>query len=411
MSMVTDEARESHVSSTHKQPRRRGVSSSFFVATLTIAVVVSFVAGTRSSDLYRVVAPVFGVKVAQQDFDTSILEETYRQLVTNYDGEVDQSKLSDGAARGMVAAAGDKYTVFMDEDEAAEFQKDLSGELSGVGAEIGVRNGQPTVLRVIDDSPASRAGLQKNDVFVSVNDESMNGKNAAEVAEKVRGDTGTTVKIVMKRGDTTKDYTITRAQVSDPSVRWNVSDGIGTMTIARFDDQTGALARKAAQEFLSQNVKGIIVDLRDNGGGYLTAAQAVAGLWLNNQVVVTEKTGDIVVDTVKSDNNAILANTKTVVLTNGNTASASEIVAGALQEYGKATLVGEKTYGKGTVQKIINLSGGRVLKVTAARWFTPKGKNITKEGITPDKSVTSTKEDANNGKDPQLEAAFGTLNA
>ena len=169
------------------------------------------------------------------------------------------------------------------------------------------------------------------------------------------------------------------------------------------------LARRAAQEFIDKQVKGVVLDLRDNGGGYLTAAQALASVWLNDQVVVTEKTGGKVVDTVKTERHALLGDIKTVVLTNGNTASASEIVAGALQEYGKATLIGEKTYGKGTVQKIVNLSDGRILKVTTARWYTPKGKNITKEGITPDKTIHITKDDANAGKDTQMEAAQSVL--
>ena len=390
-----------------KKNVRRGVPQSVFVASLTLAVIVAFVAGTRSDELYRIVAPVFGMKVAQRDLDASILKETYRELASNYDGELDISKLSDGAARGMVEAAGDKHTVFMDKKEATEFQESLNGDLTGIGAEIGVRNNQPTVLRVINDSPAAKAGLQKGDVFVLVNGESMNGKTAADVASKVRGDAGTTVKLAMRRGEAKQEYAITRAQVNDPSVRWDVVNSVGVMTISRFDEQTGMLARRAAQEFIDKQVKGVVLDLRDNGGGYLTAA--LASVWLNDQVVVTEKTGGKVVDTVKTERHALLGDMKTVVLTNGNTASASEIVAGALQEYGKATLIGEKTYGKGTVQKIVNLSDGRILKVTTARWYTPKGKNITKEGITPDKTIHITKDDANAGKDTQMEAAQSVL--
>ena len=351
-----------------KKTTRRGVSQPVFLASIALAVVVSFAAGMRSEELYRVVAPVFGVKVAKQDLDTAVLKETYRALTENYDGELDAAKLSDGAARGMVAAAGDKYTAFMDQDEAAEFQKDLNGDLSGIGAEIGVRNDQPTVLRVLDDSPAAQAGLQKGDVFVEVNGDSMDKKTAADVAQKVRGDTGTTVKLVMRRGGENKEYSITRAQVNDVSVRWSVADGIGTMIISRFDEQTGNLARRAAQEFADKRVAGVILDLRDNSGGYLSAAREVSGLWLNDKVVVTEKAGSKIIDTVKTGRDALLENTKTVVLVNGNSASASEIVAGALQDYGKAALIGEKTYGKGTVQKIVDLSDRRILKVTVARW-------------------------------------------
>ena len=169
------------------------------------------------------------------------------------------------------------------------------------------------------------------------------------------------------------------------------------------------LARRAAQEFADKRVAGVILDLRDNSGGYLSAAREVSGLWLNDKVVVTEKAGSKIIDTVKTGRNALLENTKTVVLVNGNSASASEIVAGALQDYDKAALIGEKTYGKGTVQKIVDLSDRRILKVTVARWYTPKGKNITEEGITPSKTVSISKEDSNAGRDPQMTAAQAAL--
>ncbi len=393
--------------STHKSTKK--VSRSTFFIVIVLAMLVAFIAGTRSTQLYAAIAPVFGIKVSADTLDTAILQETYQQLKANYDGTLDPSVLADGAARGMVAAAGDRYTVFMDKTEADQFNKTLDGQVSGIGCEIGVRASQPTVLRVLSNSPAEAAGLQAGDVFVSVNGVSVNGGDAATVADKVKGDAGTSVKLVMKRGDQTHEYTITRAQISDPSVRWSESGGVGTMTITRFDEQTGTLAQQAAQEFKSKGVKAVIVDLRDNGGGYLTAAQAVASLWLSNKTVVTEKAGGVVTDEVKSDSNPILAGIKTVVLVNGESASASEIVAGALQDYHVATLVGEKTFGKGTVQKVITLSGGRMLKVTVARWYTPNGKNITAEGITPDKNVTLSADDSNAGRDPQMSAALQLL--
>lgn len=383
------------------------ISMSAFLATIAIIAVVAFIVGTRSNQIYAAVAPVLGLKAASGTLDTAVLQQTYRSLSANFDGELDTAKLEDGAVRGMVAAAGDTYTVFMDKKDAEAFNKDLDGQVSGIGAEIGVRSDQPTILRVINDSPADRAGLQSGDVFVSVNGTSMVGKSSSEVAQDVRGDEGTTVKLTMKRGDATKDYSITRGKVEDQSVRWKVQDGVGVMTISRFDSHTGALATKAAEEFKAKNVSGVIVDLRDNGGGYLDAAQDVSGLWINDKVVVTEKTNGKVVDSIKSGSNSILAGIKTVVLVNGGSASASEIVAGALKDYGAATLVGEKTFGKGSVQKVLNLPEGRILKVTVAKWYTPKDKNINGEGIAPDKMVTLTAEDSNKGLDPQMTAAMG----
>ena len=399
-------ANEQGVENKGRKPRQRKVSQGVFLASLVLAIIVSFAAGTRSEEIYQIAAPIFGIKVAKQPLDTEVMKEAYRQLAANYDGDLDANKLSDGAARGMVKAVGDDYTTFLDKEEAAEFNKSLNGEVSGIGAEIGVRNLQPTVLRVLDDSPAKKAGLKTGDIFVAVNGTSVAGETASGVADKVTGEAGTTVKLTMRRGSESLDFSITRAQISDPSVRWSVSDDVGVLTISRFDDNTGSLARKAAKEFIDKGVKSVIVDLRNNGGGYLTAAQEVASLWLDNgKTVVTEKSRGQVTETVKASGNSTLKGKKTVVLVNGSSASASEIVAGALKDYQAATLVGEKTFGKGTVQKVINLDDDRILKVTVARWYTPQDRNITKEGIQPNQTVKMSQDDNNAGRDPQMARA------
>lgn len=399
-------ANEQGVENKGRKPRQRKVSQGVFLASLVLAIIVSFAAGTRSEEIYQIAAPIFGIKVAKQPLDTEVMKEAYRQLAANYDGDLDANKLSDGAARGMVKAVGDDYTTFLDKEEAAEFNKSLNGEVSGIGAEIGVRNLQPTVLRVLDDSPAKKAGLKTGDIFVAVNGTSVAGETASGVADKVTGEAGTTVKLTMRRGSESLDFSITRAQISDPSVRWSVSDDVGILTISRFDDNTGSLARKAAKEFIDKSVKSVIVDLRNNGGGYLTAAQEVASLWLDSgKTVVTEKSRGQVTETVKASGNTTLKGKKTIVLVNGSSASASEIVAGALKDYQAAILVGEKTFGKGTVQKVINLSDNRILKVTVARWYTPQDRNITKEGIQPNQTVKMSQDDNNAGRDPQMARA------
>lgn len=385
--------------------KARAISKSTFFLALAFVALVGFAAGTRADQLYAAIAPVFGIKASADTLDTAVLQQAYRKLKANYDGSLDAEVLADGAVRGMTAAAGDKYTVFMDAKEATEFSKELNGQVSGIGCEIGVRSDQPTVLRVLADSPAERAGIKAGDVFVAINDESVVGQDSATVAQKIRGEAGTSVKVTVSRGGERREFTITRAQVSDPSVRSSVSDGIGTMIISRFDDNTADLARQAAQQFASARVKGVIVDLRDNGGGYLNAARDVAGIWLDNKLVVSEQRGGVTTDRINSGSSTILAGVKTVVLINGGSASASEILAGALHDHGVATLVGEKTFGKGTVQQLFELSGGRQLKVTIARWFTPGGKNISDGGIAPDKSVGLSSDDANHDRDPQAEAA------
>lgn len=386
--------------------RPTGISKNVFFLTIGIVAVVSFIAGTRGNEILGVVAPALGFKVETGTLDLASVQKTYQELQANYDGTLDKAKLVDGASRGLVAAAGDQYTVFMDQKEASEFNNDLSGNIGGgVGAEIALRNDVPTIIRILPGNPAEKAGLLAGDIIIGVNDEATTGWTATKTAEKIRGQVDTTVKIKVVRSTEEKTFTVTRAKVSNPSVQASVENGIGTLTISRFDSETSDLARKAAQSFKQQNVRGVILDVRGNGGGYLTAAQDVAGLWLDNKTVVTERTNGKVVDDLKSGGNPLLAGIPTVVLVNGSSASASEIVAGALQDNKAATLIGEKTFGKGTVQKVIDLGAGTILKVTIARWYTPNGKNITKEGISPDQAVELKAEDANAGRDPQLDAA------
>ncbi len=390
---------------------KSGISKQVFFVCMALVALVSFVAGTRQVELYAAIAPLFGKKASSESLELSIVQNTYRELKAHYDGKIDPATLADGAARGMVQAADDRYTVFMDKQEAETFAKELSGEVTGIGCELGVRGDRPTVLRVLKDSPAEQVGLLAGDIFVTVNDEDVAEADSATVASKIRGQEGTTVKVAILRAKETKTFSITRAKLNDPSVRSRVEGALGVLMISRFDSDTGRLAREAARGFKDQGVTSVILDLRDDGGGYLDAAQDVASLWLSDKVIVTEKTGDKVTDTIKAKGEAVLSGVKTVVLVNGNSASASEIVAGALQEHQAATLLGEKTYGKGSVQRLIDLPGGRQLKVTVARWYTPNGRNITKEGITPDTTIALTSEDRNANRDPQLDAAKKSLSS
>jgi len=189
------------------------------------------------------------------------------------------------------------------------------------------------------------------------------------------------------------------------AAEWKIDGEIGILAVSRFNDDTGKQARQAAEEFRSAGVRKVILDLRGNPGGTVAAAPALAGLWLNNQGGMTQRRGEQVISTEKSTGQPLLSDIKTVVLVNGGSASASEIVAGALKDHGKATLVGEKTYGKGSVQRPIDLAAGAVLKVTGARWYTPHGKNIDKSGIEPDVKVEMTTGAGDKGGDPQLEKA------
>lgn len=400
-----------HVLRARKQDEGRRIPGSVIVISLLFVLGLGYIAGTFNTQIISTLAPVFGVKKYAGTLDTSSLQATYQALKANYDGTIDDQKLIEAANKGLVSALGDDYTVYFNAKEASDFSDDLSGTIGGgIGVELSLRNDQVTVVRVLADNPAAKAGMAVGDVISKVNDEAVkSGANINDVVSKIRGDAGTTVKVSVMRGTEMKDFTVTRAQVTNPSVYSTVENGVGIMTISRFDDQTGQLARQAAESFKSQNVKSVILDLRGNGGGYLTAAQDVVGLWENNKTVVSEKTNGKTVDELKSGTNPVLEGIPTVVLVNASSASASEITAGALQDYGTAKLVGEKTFGKGSVQKLLSLPDGAELKVTIARWYTPKGKNINKEGITPDKAVTLTVDDINAGRDPQLDAAKALL--
>ena len=384
---------------------KRFSNSVIFLAFFFTAI-IGYVGGTYSTQIMGFIGPVFGINSYGGSLDVSSLQETYRTLKANYDGTLTDQDLVDGANKGMVAAAGDIYTVYLNKKDASDFEDDLSGNIgAGIGAEIGLRNDVPTILRVLDDNAAKKAGVLAGDIIASINDESAAGWTVDQAVSKIRGEEGTTVKLSVIRGQETKDFTITRATINNPSVSTEIIGTLGIMTVSRFDEQTADLSKIAAQKFKQEGVKSVILDLRSNGGGYLTAAQSLAGLWLDNKVVVSERTNGKVTSELRSGSNALLAGLPTVVLVNGTSASASEIVAGALQDHGAAKLVGEKTYGKGSVQKLVELSGGAELKVTIAKWYTPNGKNINKEGIPVDIQAARTAEDNNAGRDPQLDAA------
>lgn len=382
----------------------RRVPRGVIVLAFIVVAGVSFVAGIASSGAFnsRIAEFIGGNKL-----DLSSVQETYLALSRHFDGELDVNVLIEGANKGLVEAAGDQYTVFMNRDEATAFDDSLTGNIGGgIGVEVGMRHDAPTILRVLQGNPAEKAGVQINDVILAVNDESVEGKDVTDVTSRIRGEVDTTVKLTVSRGGVEKTFNITRARVNNPSAYGDIKDGVGVLTISRFDDDTGSLSRAVASQFKSKGVKGVVLDLRGNGGGYVTAAQAVAGIWLDKKVITTERRGGVVSEELKSTGIPILSGVPTVILVNGSSASASEIVAGALRDHGVATLIGETTFGKGTVQKLVNLSNDSLLKVTIARWYTPNGINISEKGITPDTTIVRSAEDSNAGRDPQLEAAL-----
>lgn len=393
-----------------KVRHKKTVRLSTTLLLMAIVAVVAFVGGSRLDTVVALFNHSQNTGLPDQ-LDFSSVQTVYKSLRGQFDGKLDAQTLIDGAKKGLVAAAGDPYTVYFTDAEAKQFNSDLNGQFSGIGAEIGSKNNNLIIVSTIDNSPAQKAGLQTNDIIAKVNGQDTTGWSIDQAVAQIRGDKGTTVKLTIVRGQDVKDYSIVRDDIVNPSVTTQILDGnIGYMRISRFADDTADLAQKAAADFVSKGVKGIVLDLRGDGGGYLTAAQAVAGLWLtSDQTVVEERQGTVVKDRLYASGDAPLKGYKTVVLIDGGSASASEIVSGALHDHGAAQLVGVKSFGKGSVQQLIDLPAGGQLKVTVAKWYTPNGKNINKEGISPDVTVTPTDADIASSNDVQKAKALELL--
>ena len=351
-------------------------------------------------------------KTSPQNLDYSSVEQLYDTLRSKYDGKLDSNKLIDGMKKGLVEASGDPYTVYMNAQESNEFKDSLEGKFSGIGAELGKRGDQLVVVSPLDGFPAQKAGVKAGDAILEVNGEASSKWSVEQAVSKIRGEKGTDVTLKLGRDGKTVDVTVTRDDITVPSVKHEItSDNIGYLQISRFAEDTSGLAEQAAQEFKDKGVKAVVLDVRANGGGYLQSAVDVSSLWLNEgQTVVQEREGGKVKDTLRASGQNPLKGIPTVVLIDGGSASASEIVAGALKDNGAAKLVGVKSFGKGSVQELQNLKDGGELKVTIARWFTPGGKNIDKEGISPNTEVKLEEADVNAGKDPQKDKAFSLLN-
>lgn len=343
------------------------------------------------------------------DYDS--VDEVYNSLIQGYDGQLDQGQLEDGLKAGLVAAAGDPYTEYFNQTAAKDFNEQLSGSFEGIGAELGKEDQAVVIISPISGFPAEKAGIRAGDIISKIDGESAYDITITDAVKKIRGQKGTKVKLEVVRDGEVKEFEITRDTINIPSVEYEINDdNVGVLTISRFGEDTVKLAKQAAQEFKDKNVKGVILDVRGDPGGLLDAAVGVSEIWLDNEAtILEEKRGGETIDTYRAKSKPILKDVPTIVLVDGGSASASEIVAGALRDNGVAKLYGEKTYGKGSVQEVRNMSDGGLLKVTIARWFTPSGHNIDKEGLEPDKVVKYTEADRKAEKDPAMEAAVNQL--
>ncbi|MEK7073160.1 MAG: S41 family peptidase [Patescibacteria group bacterium] len=332
---------------------------------------------------------------------------------------VDETELFRGALAGIVASLGDPYSVYFDPKSAEDFSNDLKGTFGGIGAEIGMREERIVVIAPLADTPAARAGIKAGDTILRIDDTDTSGMTVDEAVNHIRGEKGTTVKLLLFRennGGEPFEVSVVRDIIVVKSVTWEMkhtADGrkVAYVEMHQFNEDTVPLFDKAIREFTGQKPIAVILDMRNNPGGYLDAAVDVAGEWIGRGTVVIERNSEGKEEPFDSAIRARLAGFPTVVLVNGGSASGSEIVAGALQDAALATLVGEQTFGKGSVQDYEELSDGGALKLTIAEWLTPKGRTINETGIVPDEKVEYTKKDIDADRDPQLKKALDLIAA
>ncbi|OGY44660.1 MAG: hypothetical protein A3B89_04225 [Candidatus Buchananbacteria bacterium RIFCSPHIGHO2_02_FULL_40_13] len=332
----------------------------------------------------------------------------------SYEENIPDTQLFYGALTGIVGSLGDPHSVFFTPENTDGFNEELDGKFEGIGAEIGIRNNILAVIAPLDNSPAIKAGLQPKDLILEINGNETEGMSLSKAVSLIRGKSGTEVVLTVYRDGLAKpqEISIIREAIKVKSLELEFKDNnLAYIKIRQFNSETVPLFNDAVIEIIKKpEVAGIILDLRYNPGGYLQAAIDIAGEWVDGEVVVKEKLrgGEELLHRA-GNQSAKLDKFKTVVLVNDGSASGSEIVAGALQDLDRATIVGEKTYGKGSVQKLIDLKDGSSIKLTVAKWFTPQGNSIEGDGITPDVEVEMTEDDYNNYRDPQLAKALEIL--
>lgn len=348
-----------------------------------------------------------------EDVDFSLFWDAYYKLEQNFiePTKLDTQKIIYGAISGMAKSLEDPYTDFFNPEEAEKFEQDLSGSFEGIGVEIGLKKDILTVIAPLKNTPGQKAGLKSGDMIFKIDGKSTSNMSTDEAVSLIRGKKGTEVILTIFREDwkDTKDIKIIRDTIIVPSIEWELKDGnTAYIQMYLFDQMLTSNFNKIALEILNSPAEKIILDLRDNPGGYLEVAQDISGWFLKKgQVVTIEDFGkDENQKYYKAEGSAMFSEYPMVVLINQGSASASEILAGTLRDNRSVKLIGEKSFGKGSVQEVLGLRDGSMLKITVAKWLTPKGNLISEIGLTPDISVELTDEDFENEKDPQLDKAL-----
>jgi carboxyl-terminal processing protease len=319
-----------------------------------------------------------------------------------------------GAIKGLTSSYGDPYTTFFDPSETKSFNDVVRGEFEGVGMEVTVREGILTVVAPLKNTPADKAGLKPGDKILKINTQSTEGMSVEKAITLIKGKKGTVVELTVVRGTekATRVFAVTRDRIVSPVIETSIKKGVYVITIYSFAENSPKLFQEAIEKFKKSGNKKLIIDVRNNPGGYLEAAVSISSWFLPEGTPIVRETRKNTEEKVYRSYgyNIFPKDFKLVVLTNAGSASASEILAGALSENGKATLIGEKTFGKGTVQQLISVTDDTSIKITIAKWLTPNGLSITHNGIVPQIESKLAKDDAIAKNDTQLERAIVFLN-
>ena len=316
----------------------------------------------------------------------------YRKIIDKYYlGDVDEEKLKEGAIKGYIEGLGDKYSEYISKEDMEDYMADTTGNFVGIGIYMvqDTKSNKIMVLSPIKGGPAEKAGIQPGDYIISVDDVDYAGDQMSVAANKIKGEAGTNVKIKILRDSETKEYELKREKITVNPVEGKVLDNnIGYLEFSSFDDGTAEEFKNKYEELQKQGITSLIIDLRNNGGGIVKEALEIADYILNKDDVILYEVDKNDKETVEKSTNDPIINMPIVVLTNGNTASSSEILAGALKDHGKATIVGEKTYGKGVIQQLLTLPDGSGLKITSEEYLTPNKTKINGIGIEPDEQIS-----------------------
>lgn len=396
-----------------KRSKAAALSAAIFLGLLLFTS--GFFLGTSTTGAAAITSP--------EQVDLSLFWQTWKVLDEKYvngttTGATSTNQVTErvyGAISGMVDSLGDPYTVFLPPEENEAFKEDIRGDFGGVGMELGIRDGELTVVSAIEDTPAKKAGILSGDKITRIEGTDVKKYSIDQAVKRIRGDVGTQVKLTVYRPSNKKtyDFTLTRARIQVPTLNTEVlPSGVFVIKLHNFNANSPELFRDGLKKFISSKSDKLILDLRGNPGGYLDAAVSISSWFLpEGKVVVRESFGGKAADKIHRSRgyNVFNDKLKMVVLVDKGSASASEIVAGALSEHGRAILVGETTFGKGSVQELVTLSGGSALKVTIAKWLTPNGHSLAEGGLEPKIKVELTDKDREAGKDPQLEAAVKYL--